>query len=630
MNKCMHVILVLLGVAALTLPARAAEVAAYFTDGNDDTTYVDAYHGIAGAGWTGPWDEATLNGGTITAVVKESGDTGYNPIDGGGNYLNYLLTATQENSMGSVGRSYTDGIDVTADHSISFKFRIDEEDFASNFTDEEDPIHDVYSFFDYTSVRHGSTPGCRWQISGKPVALNSDTWKIVLSSEDKPDTGIGIVQGTVCDFQIDIRAATSKWDLTIDDGTTVFHSTDLYPDGMPFRSSASTVGGTVNFNAHASDATDARQFSIDDFKIVGTSNAPHGGMDTVAAHFTNGNDDTTYVDAYHGVAGDGWKRPWTDKVYDGAVTGHKVVLTTDTGFQEVTPGGGNYLSFSAADDGLEGTSAASVTRNYKTTADPGIDWSQKHTVEFTLRIDEDVDNEILFTDAQDKYFAVDCSSETARTSSTCTWQIGGASSELAPPDAAGWWNVYDGVAEANVDTGIALATGGVYDFTIVVDPTTQTYDMTIFDGTDTYDSTVANPDGLGWRSSATEVGGYLCFGAQNSGPEDTRAFSLDALVISQSLEPIPGDATNDGHVDELDAQRVAENWGATTQNLNYDTWWEMGDFDGDELVGPKDAAILAANWGYPGAEGVTDVPEPGTLMLLAIGLAIIGMRRLRR
>jgi len=91
---------------------------------------------------------------------------------------------------------------------------------------------------------------------------------------------------------------------------------------------------------------------------------------------------------------------------------------------------------------------------------------------------------------------------------------------------------------------------------------------------------------------------------------------------------VPGDATGDGIVDELDAARLAAHWGFG------DATWDMGDFDGDDLVGPGDAAILASHWGYgtggPTEGGAPPVPEPSTWLLLMGLLACFLARRLSR
>ena len=53
---------------------------------------------------------------------------------------------------------------------------------------------------------------------------------------------------------------------------------------------------------------------------------------------------------------------------------------------------------------------------------------------------------------------------------------------------------------------------------------------------------------------------------------------------------------------------------------------EMGDFNGDRVVGPADAAVLAAHWG-PSAEGTQPVPEPVVPVLLMCGVVGSAFRR---
>ena len=53
----------------------------------------------------------------------------------------------------------------------------------------------------------------------------------------------------------------------------------------------------------------------------------------------------------------------------------------------------------------------------------------------------------------------------------------------------------------------------------------------------------------------------------------------------------------------------------------------MGDFDSDTIIGPGDAAILAAHWHY----GIP-IPEPGAIGQLLLGLlGVLGLaaRQLR-
>jgi hypothetical protein len=105
-------------------------------------------------------------------------------------------------------------------------------------------------------------------------------------------------------------------------------------------------------------------------------------------------------------------------------------------------------------------------------------------------------------------------------------------------------------------------------------------------------------------------------------PAATRAYLVDIVhAVQVSVMPGPGDANDDGLVDDRDASIVGAHW--QTGGVN----WSMGDFNSDNVVNDADAAILAAHWGEGGGE--ESVPEPGSLALLA-GIAVMGLVYLRR
>jgi len=142
---------------------------------------------------------------------------------------------------------------------------------------------------------------------------------------------------------------------------------------------------------------------------------------------------------------------------------------------------------------------------------------------------------------------------------------------------------------------------------------------------------------LGGRRSSSNVHTYE-MGTPLNGTVDDFGVILGQLSQSQIQEAmasglasligaIPGDANCDDVVNDLDAQRLAENWGATALVGQY-TWWEMGDFNGDHTVNAADAAIQVANWGVTG-EGI-GVPEPGSLVLLLGALAALAAGRRKR
>ena len=117
--------------------------------------------------------------------------------------------------------------------------------------------------------------------------------------------------------------------------------------------------------------------------ILAALAATTASADTVVeARFDGGNTDTV-VDGYEGRPGNGWNTPWKMATpYKQDVTA-TVLSSGDPGFNEVVPGGGSYLSYTATGNAASaGTSA--VTRNYASSA-LGIHLGEPHTVEFTVR-----------------------------------------------------------------------------------------------------------------------------------------------------------------------------------------------------------------------------------------------------
>ena len=90
-----------------------------------------------------------------------------------------------------------------------------------------------------------------------------------------------------------------------------------------------------------------------------------------------------------------------------------------------------------------------------------------------------------------------------------------------------------------------------------------------------------------------------------------------AAIFFHKEVGVPGDANGDGRVDDVDASRLAENWGATGANRL------MGDFNDDGRVDASDAAILAANWGHGVGElHAVEVPEPAMFIYVVAAMMI--------
>jgi hypothetical protein len=644
MRVLVCVSMVALAMAIVAGPATAFDMVATFDGGGTDaapvTDVVDAYTGMAGNGWGEGWYKY-IRTGTATYTVGTNNATPLGTDTG--NYLDLTMTPTVNSGngrYGSVHRSYAAGINCELSHSIAFKFRVNEDvqnpgPLNAYFTSSTDR----YQLFDAPSYSQATANAyCSWVIGcygggdtwldaskrSHWVVFNGDNNDTAFSDDRNLDTGIAVMQNTVYDFHIDIDAVTKTWDVTIGTGgSTLYDSTVLNPSGLGWRTKSATVAGLPHFASYGDGTSDTRAYSIDNLKITGTPFGPPGGIHQVAAHFAGGNS-TTVVDAYAGQAGDGWKTAWAT-----AVTRTDVVATVvspgDTGYAELKSGQGAYLSVTSTQNTADNTGLATVTRDYKTTATPGIDWSAKHTVKFTVRIDENVST---FTEFDDRYLIFDSPTSRSGTSADSAWMVTayGAEGTYAGADVVGEWSFFNGDrlggdldAARNVDTNVDIVTGGVYDFTIVVDPTTQSYDATVSDGTNTF--TAMN---LGWRTAGDQVGGVLCFGARSSANGEVRAFSLDELTVTEGAPvtiSVPGDTDGNGIVDATDAAVLARNWGGSVSGAT------NGDFNGDGVVNAADAAILAANWGNHNSESAAGVPEPSTMVLLLAGLGWLLIRR---
>ncbi|HLA84890.1 MAG TPA: LamG-like jellyroll fold domain-containing protein [Thermoguttaceae bacterium] len=139
---------------------------------------------------------------------------------------------------------------------------------------------------------------------------------------------------------------------------------------------------------------------------------------------------------------------------------------------------------------------------------------------------------------------------------------------------------------------------------------------------------------LHFAGSKTFTLGEAWAAGNESGAASFKGY-LDAIQITNAAlspdefyyVPLPGDATHDGQVNEADATRIAQHWGATALGGGL-TWWEMGDFNGDHAVNARDASILAANWGSSLSES-NPVPEPSLLGLWSVGILLSSLRRRR-
>ena len=83
-------------------------------------------------------------------------------------------------------------------------------------------------------------------------------------------------------------------------------------------------------------------------------------------------------------------------------------------------------------------------------------------------------------------------------------------------------------------------------------------------------------------------------------------------------DPVDGDANLDGAVDGGDYTLWADNY-------NQPGGWQQGDFTGDGFVDGGDYTLWADNYGY--GTGSALIPEPATMLLLALGALALIRRR---
>jgi hypothetical protein len=132
----------------------------------------------------------------------------------------------------------------------------------------------------------------------------------------------------------------------------------------------------------------------------------------------------------------------------------------------------------------------------------------------------------------------------------------------------------------------------------------------------------------GWQIQAVDtspnVGDHTSLAFDPRGNPAISYFEYDLVTggrLKYAFVPIPGDADMDYDVDQVDAAIVAAHWGQSGG-------WSDGDFTGDGVVSAADASILAANWDY-GTSEAGAVPEPGTIIMLVLGVSMLAVQRSR-
>jgi len=99
------------------------------------------------------------------------------------------------------------------------------------------------------------------------------------------------------------------------------------------------------------------------------------------------------------------------------------------------------------------------------------------------------------------------------------------------------------------------------------------------------------------------------------------------IVAESEPTPWPGDAQPDGKVDGGDYTIWADNYGTTDATPWSQGGWVVGNFTEDTNVDGGDYTVWADEYGY--GTGGAAIPEPATLLVLAVGGAAALIRRRR-
>lgn len=258
--------------------------------------------------------------------------------------------------------------------------------------------------------------------------------------------------------------------------------------------------------------------------LAGTSMTLQARADIVA-NFDGGNT-TSVVDGCPGMAGDGWMDAWQGDTTRASLASTQVVATSP-----LSPGGGNYLDVSInMDAGVSDSKygQACVVRTYDDYYEE-FSAALPHTIEFTVRIDDTLGS---FNSTNDRFYFFDNPTLTNGTSANNTWSIYAFGANYGTAQAKKW-AFYNGLQDGGafnqyrlVNTGMTMATGVSYMFTISVDPENRLYNASVTDGLTT--STV---NGLGFRGGIAQVGRMLHFGGKGNQSTENRDFSLDSILI---------------------------------------------------------------------------------------------------
>lgn len=187
--------------------------------------------------------------------------------------------------------------------------------------------------------------------------------------------------------------------------------------------------------------------------------APIAGA-SIIANFDAGNT-TDEVDGYRGKAGDGWAEDWRPLAWLNTTISGTVLQDGDAGYNPLTATSGSYLSMTSKSVDTQSRDTQ-IRREY--TDHGSVALNAPHTISFLLRLDSGVSD-------LDRYVLFDSGTHTAAPTTTTAYFI---------RSHGGSWKYYPSEGGGSLtDTGVAIYEGDAYQFSIDLDPTTKTWDLSI-------------------------------------------------------------------------------------------------------------------------------------------------------